>query len=89
VHAGLEIVQRDAHGFFWSMWMLLYWTLAKKHGVTIEVSTHDVIQPPYPPLLNEWARVWNQVLKMPEGLELKNKLDALLPKSQVIIARKP
>lgn len=89
VRAGLEIVRRDAHGFFWSMWMLFYWMLAKNHGVTIEVSTHDVVQPPYPPLLNDWARLWGQVLNMPEGLMLKNKLDTLLPKSQVIIARKP
>lgn len=87
--AGLEIVRRDAFGFFWSFWMFLYWTLAKSAGGELTGTSHDVVQPPYPPLLNDWAKLWHQIIKMPEAAPMKQALDQLLPKSQVIIARKP
>lgn len=88
-NAGLEIVSRDAFGFFWTFWMLLYWTQANAAGTELKDESHDVVQPPYPPLLNEWARLWGQVISMPESAPMKQALDQLLPKSQVIIARKP
>lgn len=86
--AGLEIVRRDAFGFFWTFWMFLYWTLAKTTGDEMVGTSHDVVQPPYPPLLNDWAKLWHQIIKMPEAAPMKQALDQLLPKSQVIIARK-
>lgn len=87
--AGLEIISRDSFGFFWTFWMFLYWTLARHSGINLQGVSHDVVQPPYPPLLNDWARLWHQVIKMPEAAPMKQALDQLLPKSQVIIARKP
>jgi SAM-dependent methyltransferase len=87
--AGLEIVRRDAFGFFWTMWMFLYWTSAKHSGIELDGTSHDVVQPPYPPLLNDWAKLWMTVIQMPEAAPMKQALDQLLPKSQVIIARKP
>ncbi|MGP3790914.1 class I SAM-dependent methyltransferase [Pseudomonas sp. B392_1p] len=87
--AGLEIVQRDSFGFFWTFWMFLYWALAKASGAELTGTSHDVVQPPYPPLLNDWAKLWHQIIQMPEAAPVKQALDQLLPKSQVIIARKP
>lgn len=87
--AGLEIINRDSFGFFWTFWMFLYWSLARQSGMEMEGVSHDVVQPPYPPLLNDWAKLWHQVIKMPEAAPMKRALDQLLPKSQVIIARKP
>jgi ubiquinone/menaquinone biosynthesis C-methylase UbiE len=87
--AGLEIVRRDSFGFFWTFWMFLYWSLAKQAGGELQGASHDVVQPPYPPILNDWAKLWHQVIKMPEAAPMKQALDQLLPKSQVIIARKP
>lgn len=87
--AGLEIVHRDSFGFFWTFWMFLYWTLANHSGMRLEGASHDAVQPPYPPLLNDWAKLWHQIIKMPEAVPMKQALDQLLPKSQVIIARKP
>jgi 2-polyprenyl-3-methyl-5-hydroxy-6-metoxy-1,4-benzoquinol methylase len=87
--AGLEIVTKTSYGFFWSFWMLLYWTVARQAGANIEGISYDVVQPPYPPIMNEWASLWNQIIKMPESAHMKKALDNLLPKSQVIIARKP
>jgi ubiquinone/menaquinone biosynthesis C-methylase UbiE len=87
--AGLEIVERASFGFFWTMWMFIYWVLAKNAGVELDGASHDIVQPPYPPLLNDWARLWNNLIQMPEAAPMKQALDQLLPKSQVIIARKP
>lgn len=88
-NAGLEIVQRDTSGFFWTFWMFLYWTLVKTAGAELEGESLDVVRPPYPPLLNDWAKLWHQIVKMPEAAPMKKALDQLLPKSQIIIARKP
>lgn len=87
--AGLEVVRRDAFGFFWTFWMFLYWTLTEPTGVEREGTSHDVVQPPYPPLLNDWAKLWYNIIQRPESAPMKKALDQLLPKSQVIIARKP
>ncbi|MET1079420.1 MAG: class I SAM-dependent methyltransferase [Pseudomonas sp.] len=87
--AGLEIVRRDSFGFFWTFWMCLYWTLTKPLGAEREGTSHDVVQPPYPPLLNDWAKLWYQIIQLPESGLMKQALDQLMPKSQVIIARKP
>ena len=87
--AGLLIESRHSSGFYWSMWMLLYWTCNKASGQAHTGATHDLITPPYPALLNEWAKFWQQLIKMPESFEMKQELDNLLPKSQIIIARKP
>lgn len=88
-NAGLEIVQRESSGFFWTIWMFLYWTLVKAAGAELEGESLDVVRPPYPPLLNDWAKLWHQIVKMPEAAPMKKALDQLLPKSQIIIARKP
>lgn len=87
--AGLIIEHRGAYGFFWSMWMLIYWTWAKSTGQDLDSIPHDVVQPPYPQIVNDWAKLWHAIIKMPASDSMKNALDELLPKSQVIVARKP
>jgi hypothetical protein len=39
--------------------------------------------------LLKWARMWNDMLDCPEGREMKEMLDYLVPRSQIIVARKP
>ena len=39
--------------------------------------------------LLKWARMWNEMLDCPEGREMKDMLDYLVPRSQIIVARKP
>lgn len=87
--AGLEVVQRDSYGFFWTMWMLFYWAQARAAGDQLDGEAHDVVQPPYPPLLNDWASLWQRFISLPGAAPVKRTLDQLLPKSQIIIARKP
>ncbi|AMP01156.1 methyltransferase domain protein [Collimonas arenae] len=84
-NAGLIIESRQSSGFYWSMWMCLYWASVPKQGG----ATLDQIKAPYPPLLNEWANTWHQLIQTPGGDKVKEKLDGFMPKSQIIVARKP
>lgn len=76
-NAGLVVEQHDYYGFFWSIWWAMFWT-AK---VDLSNPTH--------PLLDQWSRTWQALLETDGGMELKDKLDAFMPKSQVIVASKP
>ncbi|HWW08055.1 class I SAM-dependent methyltransferase [Collimonas sp.] len=90
--AGLQIERRHASGFFWSLWMCLYWASkpdSDGSGNGDMGATRDNIKPPYPPLLDEWAKTWHQLISLPEGARIKQVLDSVMPKSQAIIARKP
>jgi SAM-dependent methyltransferase len=86
--AGLHIEQRHHSGFYWSLWMGLYWaTQPAAHAD--HHATRDTIAPPYPPLLDQWAATWHTLLDTPQGTALQTALDDLMPKSQTLIARKP
>jgi SAM-dependent methyltransferase len=75
--AGLIVEECAYYGFFWSIWWALFWSCK------VDLSNPDH------PVLNHWTEAWRALLATAEGKELKQKLDAFLPKSQVIIARKP
>lgn len=87
--AGLIIERRSSYGFFWTMWMLMYWTQQKHSGEPNSGETHDVVHPPYNALVEDWSSLWRRLIEMPEFLPVKQSLDSLMPKSQVIVARKP
>jgi SAM-dependent methyltransferase len=75
--AGLIVENSAYYGFFWSIWWALFWSCKVDLGN------------PDHPVLNHWTEAWRALLSTPEGKEVKQKLDAFLPKSQVLIARKP
>jgi SAM-dependent methyltransferase len=87
--AGLVIEHRQANGFFWVMAMIFFWASERAAGRDLEGAVRDRIQPPFPPLMESWARTWQDLLALPDGPAIKQLLDRLMPKSQVIIARKP
>lgn len=87
--AGLEVVSRHTYGFFWTLWMMFYWTSVNAEGRAFEGATHDQLAPPYPALADEWAALWHKAIRLPDGDLLRAKLDAALPKTQIILARKP
>jgi SAM-dependent methyltransferase len=87
--AGLVIEHRQASGFFWVMGMIFFWASERAAGREPVGAVRDRIQAPYPPLMESWARAWQDLLAHPDGLAIKQTLDRFMPKSQVIIARKP
>ncbi|AXP06126.1 MULTISPECIES: class I SAM-dependent methyltransferase [Pseudomonas] len=87
--AGLVIEHRQASGFFWVMGMIFFWASEQAAGRDLEGAVRDRIQAPYPALMERWASLWQGLLAQPDGLAIKQVLDRFMPKSQVIIARKP
>jgi SAM-dependent methyltransferase len=75
--AGLEIVHRGADGFYSAMWWNFFWTAAVP------------LDNPRAPLLDAWSDTWRALLDAPGGLQVKKALDAVMPMSQCIVARKP
>ena len=76
--AGLEVVSHSFHGFFWSLWWMFFWS-----------SGQPQVGPPWTDLLDYWTRTWSALNETPQGLKVKESLDELMPKFQVIVARKP
>ncbi len=74
---GLEVVSHTMTGFFWSIWWALYW------GCKPDLSH------PYHPVLDHWTLAWRALVDTEMGLKLKHQLDEFMPKSQIIVARKP
>ncbi|MBC3268647.1 class I SAM-dependent methyltransferase [Pseudomonas sp. SWRI81] len=87
--AGLVIEHRQASGFFWVMGMIFFWAGERAAGRDPGGAVRDRIQAPFMPLMESWARTWQDLLAQPDGLAIKQTLDRFMPKSQVIIARKP
>ena len=76
--AGLEIVHRQLDGFFHTIWWTLFWSCGQ-----------PTLGPPHDPLLTSWAETWRLALQSEHGAVVKQQLDRLLPKSQVVVAVKP
>lgn len=75
--SGLVIERTINYGFFSAVFWAFFWTC-----------DHDLNAPRHP-LLQSWENTWKLMLEMRDGPRIKKALDAVLPKSQVIIARKP
>jgi ubiquinone/menaquinone biosynthesis C-methylase UbiE len=76
--AGLIVEKRAANSFYWSLWWILFWACK---GIDLSDPRH--------PILASWTKTWNLMLDTPNGPYIKKALDELMPKSQIIIARKP
>ena len=70
------------------MWFSFFWAAQQRSDHVRGMPTHDQIQPPYAPLLQRWADLWWEMMRLPEGETVRQALDSAMPKSQVIIARK-
>lgn len=88
-NSGLIVEKQHGYGFFWSMWMYFYWASERNAGRELNEYSQSPMEAPYHPVLQSWATTWHNLISMPEGEKIKQALDNLLPKSQVIVARKP
>ncbi|KAF1053047.1 MAG: putative S-adenosylmethionine-dependent methyltransferase [Stenotrophomonas maltophilia] len=87
--AGLVIEQRRANGFFWVINMLFYWARQRAEGHELRGAVRDQVSDGQDALAQDWAGLWQRLLERPDGLAIKRELERFMPKSQVIIARKP
>jgi SAM-dependent methyltransferase len=87
--AGLLIQEYHQSGFFWVMWMNLYWAAEAAEGHGMDGAIRDKIVPPFDLNLNRWASLWLKMITTAEGKAFKEEMDQILPKNQIILARKP
>ena len=87
--AGLIIEQSHQSGFYWLMWMCMFWASEYTNGKSLKTAIREEIAPPFHPLLDNWSSVWLKLITTEEGKEVKKALDQCLPKTQIIVARKP
>lgn len=74
--AGLSVVHRECKSFFWAMWWTLFWAANQEFGEQEK------------PVLYHWTQTWHALMQSDQGKKIGKKLDELMPKSQVIVARK-
>ena len=75
--AGLVVESVHLTSFFWALWFAFFWMCNVDFG------------DPRHPLLTQWARTWKIVLDSQDARTIKGRLDNFMPKSQIIVARKP
>lgn len=76
-NAGLVVESQSQFGFYWSMWWVFFWACRQD------------LSPPWHPLLQSWTATWQELLNTADGPRIKEKMDGFMPKTQLIIARKP
>ena len=76
--AGLQIEHQFTYGFYWALWWTFFWQCSTSLE---EAKRH--------PLLASWAKTWALALEGRDGGRIQALLNGLMPKSQVIVARKP
>ena len=88
IGSGLEIESHDFVGGYSTLFVATYWCRTQQLGKAGE-SSMDPNFAQADPVLNELAAAWNHLLDRDHGPELKQLLDQIIPKSQVIVAVKP
>lgn len=78
LEAGLSVESTMQYGFYHAVWWSLYWACE-----------NQPLSPPWHPLLENWSETWSTLLSLPAGPRIKAALDTVMPKSQVVVARKP
>ena len=76
--AGLQIERQFTYSFYWALWWTFFWQCS----TSLEAANQH-------PLLASWAKTWSLVLEGRDGLIIQQLLNGLMPKNQVIVARKP
>lgn len=77
VSSGLIVERKESYGFYHAVWWSFFWTCDQE------------LKAPWHPLLESWEKTWGLLLATRDGEKVKHALDAHMPKSQAILARKP
>ena len=87
--SGLRIIEHTSYGFFWNLWVCIYWVLSKSAGKHPDQISANCTQPPFFPILDELTSIWDRLISLPEFEPLRSALDSALPRSRIILAQKP
>jgi len=78
--AGLVIESRPAHFFYWFMWWILFWGAGGVYQFGEPEGKAAV--------LDHWNKTWHALLSNANGRRVAKALNELMPKSNVLVARK-
>jgi len=88
--AGLNVERYDSWGFYWTVFISMFWIIARHEQRPLaDITLYDIIGPPHHPILQSWANAWAGLMELEGSDKLIESFDRFLPKSQVIIAGKP
>jgi len=85
-NAGLKIERYDTWGFYWTVFMAIFWMVHPEGNS--DGAVLDNIKPPYHPILQNWANTWAGLMECEGSEKLLESFDQFLPKTQVIVAQK-
>ena len=85
-NSGLIVERYDTWGFYWTVFMSLFWVVHQKE--CFDGAVLDCIKPPYHHVLQSWSNTWAGLMELKGSEKLLESFDKYLPKTQVIIARK-
>lgn len=75
--AGFDIIRHTSFGFYQSMWLTFFW-----------LSNVEDINDRSHPLLRSWDKTWALFCDTPQAETARRALDAIMPRTQLILARK-
>ncbi len=84
--SGLKVEQYDTWGFYWTVFMALFWVVHQEQNFNGAVLEN--IKPPYHPVLQSWSNTWAGLMELKGAEKLLESFDQYLPKTQIIIAGK-
>lgn len=84
--SGLTVERYDTWGFFWTVFMSLFWIVHQTES--LDGAVLDCIKPPYHPVLQSWSNTWAGLMELNGAEKLMESFDQYLPKTQVIMAGK-
>ena len=85
-NSGLTIERYDSWGFYWTVFMSLFWIVHRQESLNGAIMDH--IKPPFHPVLQNWSNTWAGLMELNGSERILESFDQYLPKSQIIIARK-
>ncbi|MHB8138225.1 MAG: class I SAM-dependent methyltransferase [Smithellaceae bacterium] len=87
-NSGLKVERYDSWGFYWTVYMSLFWLVGKNQPKCLDGTAGNLIGMAHHPVLQSWSNTWAGLMELNGSEKLMESFDQYLPKAQVIIARK-
>jgi len=87
-NSGLNVERYDSWGFYWTVYMTLFWIVRENQQKCLNGAAIDEVGTSHHPVLQNWSNTWAGLMELEGSKKVLESFDQYLPKAQVIIARK-
>jgi len=87
-NSGLKVERYDSWGFYWTVYMALFWIVRENQQKCLNGAAMDEVGTSHHPVLQHWSNTWAGLIDLDGSEKVLESFDRYLPKAQVIIARK-